>query len=689
MKVTYNWLKDFVEIKVSAPVLADRLTMAGLEVTSLQEKEGDFVFEIEVTSNRPDCLSVIGIAREVAAITKSKIKNPYLSGRQEKTKLQSKIKNYEKEGGFLEIKIQDKRDCPLYCANIVRDVKVGSSPNWLKKRLELVGCRSVNNVVDITNYVLFESGQPLHAFDLDKLNGNTIFVRRASNGEKIFTIDGQERTLVCDYLVIADKEKAVAIAGIMGGTDTEVCEDTKNILLEAAVFNPKVVRQARQKLGVQSDSGYRFERGVDSEKVKLASLRATQLIQEVCAGKCVLAQEKGLTRAKKKKIILNVSSVDKILGLKSPASQIKGALDKLGFKIKPKTKNVLEVFVPSYRPDVNSEIDLIEEFSRIYGYGRIPKTLPKVSSAPAIYEKGSPVSLIKNVLVGLGLNEVVTYSLIDKESIEYLAGRQQLGVPIEILNPLSKEQEVLRPTLMPGLLKCVAFNLNQKQGYVNIFEIAHVFSTPAGGILEEPALGIALCGIKSLFLAQGMIKEETGFLHIKGILEVLFGRLGIKDYSFNNTETPDAIHVRINREKAGIINRVSADVLGRFDIKNKDVFFAELSLDKVFSCVDLKKSFVALARYPAVSRDVSFILKENIRADDMLKAIKEGGGPLLREAGITDYYKGRQIPPGYKGLTISCLYRSDERTLAETEINPIHSLVCRLLTDKFGAQIRA
>ncbi|MCX5703645.1 MAG: phenylalanine--tRNA ligase subunit beta [Candidatus Omnitrophica bacterium] len=370
MKFTYNWLKDFVEIKITPQALADKLTMAGLEVTSLEERGGDFVFEVEITPNRPDCLSVIGIAREVAAITGKKLKASQRPS--------APMPQLPSCPGYV-IKIQDKKDCPLYIARVIKDIRVGPSPEWLKKRLELIGCRSINNVVDITNYILFTWGEPLHAFDLNKLTGGSIIVRRAKNGEKITTIDGGEKTLNPDILVIADTHKPAAIAGIMGGKDTEVTERTKNILLETAVFNPIIVRRGRQTLGLSSESAYRFERGVNLEAVKAASLRATQLLQEYSGGACVLAKSLGQEKAKKQSINLEVATVNKILGIKILRGKIKKILESLGFKIKTGGRNNFRVTVPSHRPDVALEIDLIEEIARIFGFAAIPKSLPLIS----------------------------------------------------------------------------------------------------------------------------------------------------------------------------------------------------------------------------------------------------------------------------------------------------------------------
>lgn len=686
MKIPYAWLKDFVEIKISPQALADRLTMAGLEVTSLEERYGDTVFEIEVTSNRSDCLSVIGVAREVAAITGKKLRLSHA------TRHTPHVKNLQRAACSVQpfsIKIEDKKDCPLYTAKIIKDVKVGPSPDWLKKRLEQVGCRSVNNIVDITNYVLFEWGEPLHTFDLDKLSPDAIIVRRAKREERITTIDGQERLLDPDTLIIADKEKPIAIAGVMGSQDTEVKERTKNILLEAAVFNPIIVRRGRQRLGIQSESSYRFERGVDLEIVQPASWRAVELVQNIATGKCVLIKSSGVPQVKKKRVNLDVSAVRKILGVNIKSAKIKGILNNLGFKVTSKTKNKFRVEISSHRLDVNLEIDLIEEIARIFGYEHMAKTLPAVVNPQRdAGDTKSLISLIKNTLVALGLNEVITYSLIDKDSWKDRWAKQS-SYAIEILNPLSKEQGILRPNVILSLARCIAYNLNQKQDYINIFEITKVFSLSSGQPQEELVLGIALCGMRSLFVfEQGLIKERLGLLHLKGILGVLFKRLGIKDYNFNLTDNADEIIVCVNKERMGAMSGLEKNILDQLDIKNKEVLVAEFSLDRLLSYANLTKRFVPLPVYPGVSRDISLILKEDIKIDEILEAIKQKAQPLLREIRIIDYYKGKQIPAGFKGLTISCLYRSDERTLTEAEINPLHSLISAELVDRFSAQIR-
>ncbi len=685
MKVTYNWLKDFVEIKIPAGKLADKLTMAGLEVTSLEEKEGDAVFEIEVTSNRPDCLSVIGIAREVAAITNKKIKIPALTYSPE-----SKVYNNRKEKicglsaiGYrlFSIKIEDKRDCPLYIARIIRNLKVGPSPSWLKKRLELVGCRSINNVVDITNYVLFELGEPLHGFDLDKLakKPEAIFVRRAKNAEIITTIDGEEKSLDAKMLVIADGEKPVAVAGVMGGRNTEVSGSTKNILLEAAVFDPITVRHARQRLGLQSESAYRFERGIDPGIVECASRRAARLLAELAGGECVLAKGRGKPNLKKKKLSLNMPRSNKILGINISSAAAKKILLGLGFQATSKGKTAIAVGIPSYRGDVKAEIDLIEELARIYGFDRIPTTLPSLRAGIIPDKSRGLVSTVKNTLIGLGLSEVITYSLIDKGWLQ----KEAIG----ILNPLSKEQEFLRPQLTPSLVACVSRNLNYKQDCINIFEVAKAFCPEAAGPKEELMLAVALCGMKSYLFGQGLVKERFGPLHLKGVLEVLFERLGITNCGFTR-EGPSKIGIYAGADKIGEMLCLEEGFLDKLEIKNKEVVAAEVSLERLFSHTRPVKSFAPPPKFPGITRDISLVLREDVPIEKVLQAALRNGRPLLREIKVTDYYKGKQISRECIGLTLSCFYRSDERTLNEAEVSPVHNLICGLLTQSFGATLR-
>ncbi|MDD5691599.1 MAG: phenylalanine--tRNA ligase subunit beta [Candidatus Omnitrophica bacterium] len=676
MKVTYNWLKDFLNIKISPKSLAEKLTMAGLEVVSLEEAGGDFVFEIEITSNRPDWLSILGVAREISAVTGTKLKavNP------KEPKI--KVKGIKP----VNISVQDKKDCSFYSARVIRDVKIGPSPQWLKERLELLGCRSVNNIVDITNYVLFELGHPLHAFDLDLLNQETIVVRRAKPGEKITTLDDQQRLLGPETLVIADNEKPQAIAGIMGGKASEVTARTRNILLESAVFNPVLIRRTRQKSGLQSESAYRFERGVNLETAKLASLAAQGLICKLASGKPCGYKSIGIARSTDPSIKLETAYVNRILGSTISAPKIRQILKALDFCLKAQRKGAFLVKAPGFRQDIKSAIDLVEEIGRIYGYPEIPQTLPAIKPNLNICGQRDIVSRLKNALVGLGLQEAITYSLIDRE----LLARSGIKPPaqlVEILNPLSREQEVLRPSLLPGLIRCLAYNLDRQQEYASVFEIANVFSGSAGSPEERLSLGIALCGSRPILTKQGLVRDEFILLHLKGILERLFNNLGIREYDFSS-QGSGLVNVAIKQQETGFmldLNKQSLDALG---IKNKRVILAEINLEKMLSHINLDKKFFSIPRYPAVTRDISFIIKDDIPVQGLLAAIEAKGLPLLHSAKIVDYYQGKQIPPGFRGLTVSCVYRANDRTLTESELAPLHNSICSLLEERFGIKLR-
>ena len=676
MKVTYSWLKNFVDIKISPQELAEKLTMAGLEVVALEEAGDDFVLEIEITSNRPDWLSVLGIAREVSAITGSKLKTVNLQ--------EPKIK--PKDLRPIKISVSNKQDCSFYSARIISDLQVSPSPEWLRKRLESLGCRSVNNVVDITNYVLFESGQPLHVFDLDKLNQKEIKVRRANADEKIITIDGTTRLLSPEVLVIADINKPLAIAGIMGGKETEVTFNTRNILLESAVFNPMLVRRAKQKLGLQSESAYRFERGVDLEAARRASLLAQELILKLAFGKPSGFRSLGVSKITSPVINLDVVYLNKLLGTAISILKVKQILNRLGLQVKTKNKNILTVKVPSFRQDLKLPVDLVEEVARIYGYGEIPQTLPAVKPSRKGLDKRDIIYGIKNILFGLGLSEAITYSLVDRDLLNKSGINTAAGL-IEILNPLSKEQEVLRPALYPSLIRALAHNLNQQQQRVSIFEIANVFSGPLNTVVEDPLLGVALCGVNAFFTKQGLAKDEITLLHLKGILETLFNRLGIKDFDFSRQEG-NKIDIMIEQKPVGFMLELSPQILSAFDIKNQQVVLAQISLEKLFSSINLEKKFLDIPKYPAIIRNISFLINEEISVKGMLMAIKAKGAPLLDQVKIVDYYQGKQIPVGFKGLTISCIYRLDSRTLTEEEIAPAHNDICSLLEERFGIKLR-
>ncbi len=665
MKVTYNWLKNFLDIKIPPRELADKLTMSGLEVGSIEEEAGDFIFEIEITSNRPDWLSVIGLAREIAALTGKKIKDLY-----QKTKLKK-----AKTPSF-HITVENKKDCPIYTARVIKDVKVGPALENIRRRLELIGCRSVNNVVDTTNYVLFESGQPLHAFDLDKLNSDKIIVRRAKKNEKIVAIDGQEKTLNEGILVIADDQKPIAIAGIMGSKDTEVDTNTKNILLESAVFDPVVVRHGRQILGLQSDSSYRFERGVDIQTTDKASSYAAGLIKNMAGGEISSVVSTGSAAEKDNVILLDILWVEKILGCRIDKKKVTQILISLGFGVFSSGKNKLKVFVPSHRPDVRLAVDLVEEVARVFGFENMPVSLPPVKAQIFPRSNVENTTLIKNTMVGLGLNEAITHSLIDRDLLKGLEGN--FPSIAEIINPLSKEQEILRPSIIPSLAVCVARNINQKQESITLFEVSNVFMPVDNSLKESLNLGIILSGSRALWTSQGRLKEDFSLLNLKGIIESLLEKLGLKGIKFQTSPDKNKVVFVYEGKDLGFMMKFKRDILDNFHIKNRNVFAAEIYLDKVFSFMGSKEKFSPLPLYPSISRDISINIPENRQAADILKEIESCNEPLLKEVKVIDCYKNKE---NKRSLTISCVYRSTDRTLTDAEINPAHQTILEALAN--------
>jgi len=685
MRVSFDWLKDFMETKIEAAKAQGFLTMAGFEITSIAYIDGDHIMEIEVTPNRPDCLSMLGIARELSAASGIPIKLPG-----------SIKKNFMKKGhkrGSAKIEILDEHACSRYVGCIMKNVKVGPSPKWLSQRLSAMGVRPVNNVVDVTNYALFELGQPLHAFDLDKLDEKRVIVRRARKGENIVTIDGVHRTLDSNILVIADAVKPVAIAGIMGGKDTEITDSTKNILIESACFDPIVVRKACRQLGLASESSYRFERGVDQAMIFAASVRAQELIKEAANARVAGdMSDAGAGIEKGKTISLDIGEVPRVLGIDIHPEKIQDILK--GLNLKPvKKKNKIFVTVPSYRTDLNKDIDLIEEIVRLYGYDKVPARLPtftpqktyQLEKKTALLEKE-----IRRILCNMGLNEIMTYALTSRNSVE------SLGISMENLvglrNPMSSQQEVMRPSLLSEMLETLNWNLNRKNILLQLFEInkVYIMNKVTSQAEERMHLSIGICGAKT-----GNWKEkprELDFFDLKGAVEMLIDSLGVRDYKIEKTEHPSfketlCTAVNVGGAVCGVFGEIKEDTARRFDIKRK-IFVAEIYLNELLASANLKKTFTSLPKYPPVTRDIAILLEDSISASSIYDVIKEEARGLVRSVDVFDLYKGQQIQQGKKSLAYTIEYRSDERTLNDKEVNDTHKKVQDALTKRLGAQIR-
>lgn len=687
MKITYNWLKDFVDISLKPQTLAERLTMSGLEVTSQEKLEDDYVFEIEVTSNRPDWLSVIGIAREVAAITGKKLK---LS---KATSLRSQVTSYNLRPAtcdlrLFDIEIKDKEACPFYSARIIRNLKVKPSPPWLAKRLLAIGLRPINNIVDITNYVLFTTGQPLHAFDLDKivrrLTGEPasrleISVRKAQEGEEIITIDGEKRILNKEIIVIASllngqNDKPIAIAGIMGGKESEVNAATRNILLESAYFSPIVTRRASRLLGLSSDSSYRFERSVDKGGIMNASNFASSLILENTGGGSARPYQAGSPKVSKKIIILDVDKTNKLIGKDLTIAKIKSILRALEFKIGRQKKNILSIEVPCPRQDIKSEADLIEELCRISGYENVPLTLPAISPPRMREDEILAVQQkIRELLSAWGFNEIITYSLLSMNALR--KARQEAQDLLRLENPSSAEQEILRPNLLTGLLTALSRNLELRNRPCAFFEIGDVFNR------------------NNEFKALGLIKESGGLLELKGKLEFLLQGLGINNYSFLEAVNPafakgQCASILIKGESLGLLGKLNQEVLADFKIDNPEVVVLELSLDRLKQAVNLSKTYRPIPKYPSVARDLSLIIDEAVSYQKIVESINSCGLKNLEAIRFKDIYRSQAMGKEKKSLSLSLEFRLTYATLTDTEVNSSLQSLIQFLSQELGASIK-
>lgn len=679
MKISYNWLREYVDVKNSAKQAAAWLTMAGLEVTSIEEKGKDSVLEIEITTNRPDWLSVIGVARELSAVTGKHIKMP---------KVPAILTALERDKQIT-VELEDKVLCPRYTARIVNGAKVSSSPQWLKDRLDSIGIRPINNVVDITNFCLFELGQPMHAFDYDKLIGKKIVVRKAKKGEEIVTIDGVKRTLDNEMLVIADEKRPVAVAGVMGGRDTEVTEATKTILLESAYFDPISIRKTQRKLVLSTDSSYRFERGVDLGMVLFASNRAAKLIAENCGGKIGILKDAGTKAVKTNSIRLSVDKVNRTLNLSLSPVAVKKILVSLGLSVAG-VQSELKVDAPSFRSDLKRQEDLIEEIARVYGYDKIPTTIPRmVGHSDRKAHQRKIEELARDCLIGQGLDEIVTYSLMDKKDLAN-ARFQDADKIVAIANPLSSQQEVMRPILAPGLLNTARFNINRKLEDIKIFELSKVY-LKAGEkeYREEARLGILVSGRAGNTWRQ---KTEADFFYLKGALEALFESLGVKNYKY----IPQAHDILSGSRSAkitagdsgiGFIGEVRREVLNNFDIK-KSVFLCEIKFEELLKSVSVDRKMAPLAKFLPTKRDISVVVDKSVCISDLLGAIRAAGGEILRAAEVSDEYFGNQIPSGKRGLTFSMEYLSEAKQLTDEEIEHAHNSIKAALVEKCAAAIR-
>ncbi|MGR3309688.1 MAG: phenylalanine--tRNA ligase subunit beta, partial [Candidatus Brocadiales bacterium] len=596
MLASYNWLKEYCDFNLSIENLTKLLTSVGLVVENIEKIDDDYRIEVEVTSNRPDCLGMIGIAREIAAVNGVALRLPdiqYACGG-ESTEEEAKVV------------VKDRTLCPHYTARIITSVNVVPSPDWLQKRLHSIGIRPVNNVVDITNYVLMECGQPLHAFDLDRLRDKKIIVRPAKQGEKLVAINGIEYSLTPEALVIADAKKPVAIAGVMGGVETEVSSGTKNILLECARFEPASIRRTSRRLRLTSDSSYRFERGVDPEGVDWASMRAAKLINELAGGQIITGVlGKRYDRLQKREIVLRIDRLNKLLGTTIDKETSKNILTHLQFSIVKEGRDTITVSVPSFRTDVYREVDIIEEIARIYGYDKIPTTTNISVYASEKNKIELAEEKVRKLLPGLGFSEVVTYSIVNNapgQNVSIWSNEKYMS----LRNPVRKEEDRLRITLLGNLLNVRKYNQNHGARRTQIFELSKIYLPKDGEKLPEEKTVLS-------------ILSEDGFLALKGVIESVLEVLDIADsrqwvsHSFGFFNDKKSAKILLNNFLLGFIGEINT---GGMD---KQVCpcpaLAELDFDMLLSRASEAKTFTRLPSFPAITRDIAIVVNEKTTWD--------------------------------------------------------------------------
>ncbi|MHB1190077.1 MAG: phenylalanine--tRNA ligase subunit beta [Armatimonadota bacterium] len=668
-----EWLREYVKFHLPTEELAERLTMAGLEVEEIREVEGEEVFSTYVTPNRSDLLSVLGVARETAALLGIPYSRPEIQLPE------------SSEENAVSVEVQSPENCPRYSARLLRRVTVKPSPEWMQKRLTASGMRPINNVVDATNYVLLEMGQPLHAFDYDLLAEHRIIVRQARDGETMKTIDGEERELDSSMLVIADAERAVAVAGVMGGFDSEVGPSTKNILLESAHFNRLSIRRTARKLSMSTESSHRFERWVDPNQTTCALDRVAQLIIETGGGEvCRGTVDVYPTKIGPACVEIRPERASKILGFPVTEEQVTDYLTRLGMQTAPAER--MSVLVPTFRPDIGREEDLIEEVGRVYGYERIPERLPVGETRQGQEsDEGALAHRVTELLISAGLQEVCTSSMVPPA---------EGGEQIKIRNPISDDVSRLRASLIVDLLGIISYNSSRGIRDIGIFEVGRIFEPQDDSmVVEKLSAAGAITGSlwdETWNVNRGSLSAD--FFLAKGIVENVLERLGVRDAIFKPVQA-DLLHptraavIEAGGERLGVIGQISLQTAERWDVPQQTYVF-ELELAQLMELSGHAISYKPLSRYPTSTRDLAVVVSDDVPYRRVKELIFRAGGEYLESVSFFDLYTGTPLQPGQKSLAFSLIFRSGERTLRDEEVDEQLSAIRSLLSAELQASFR-
>ncbi len=699
MKISYNWLKEFVDINLAPRELAERLTMVGLAVDAVETHGDDAVLEIDLTSNRPDCLSHLGVAREVFAIVGivgQPMKFMSASGKQGDAAL--------KTAELTSVEITAPELCPRYTARLIRGVKVKPSPEWLVKRLEVMGQRSVNNIADITNYVMLALGQPLHAFDFEMLKGKRIVVRRASEGEKIVTLDKEERTLTSAMLVIADAERPVALGGIKGGEDSGITDKTVDVLLEAAYFTPAPIRATSKALGLATEASYRYERGTDPEIVAVASDTAAWLIAELAGGTVsdelidVYPGQDALS-AKRKSVTMRLARYRALTGLDVELNEAARILTALGMdSTVDETAQSLTVQSPSWRIDIGIEEDLIEEVARINGYDKLQTSLPGSAGAGSLLPGETERRNVRRSLTGLGYHEAVSFSFVSAASDALFSETPR----VQLSNPIDVELDVMRTNLLGGLLGALSHNFNHGSRNVRMFEFGKCFAAVGGERpMETERLALVATGARNADDWQAG-KTALDFYDVKGALETLLETAGVTGWQFTaDASLPAHLHLYLHPGRAAIVSRgaeasrqvgghvgqLHPRIAAQYKFK-QPVFVAELDFGALLQAERRASRYQPLHKFPQAQRDTALLIDTTVNYAALEAALYDLQLPELVNVRLFDRYVGKELPAGKHSLALSVTYRLAEKTLTDEEVNAAHERVTMTLKTQFGAEIR-
>ena len=660
MRILLSWLREFVDLPESPPDIAHALTMAGLMAESIVEEQGETILEMDITTNRPDALNHVGVARELSAVFGRPVRRPEIRFQEDARPAASAAS----------IDIADPDLCARYTGRVALNVQVAPSPDWMRRRLELCGVRSINNVADITNYVLLEAGHPTHAFDLDTLHGPRIIVRRARPGERLLTLDGVERTLQPNHLTIADADRAVALAGIMGGGETEISPRTRNVLIESAWFDPASIRRTARQHGMHTEASHRFERGADIEAAPWSNDRIAGLLEQL-AGATIL---RGIfdaypTPRPRTPIRLRTSEVRRHLGVDIAPSEIERILRALGFEVQGE-----QVTPPPARLDIEREIDVIEEIARIWGYDRFPLTLPAWSGHVEPPQNARQQQRLRATALALGYDEAITYSCLSVAEAERFGSEPAVAVR----NPLSELHAVMRNSPIPGLLRAIEWNLNRGVSDARLFEIGRLYRQDGGGFAEPPVLALAATGSDFYGLKADVLQ----------LLDVFAtGPIQLDD-------APPASFYRPGHAATLMASGAAVARLGEIDTAlaaerklRQPVFLAELWLDRLYQLPLREPRYRPLPRVPAVDRDFSLLLPEGTRFAQIAEVV--GQREYLVRLEPMEIFRGGQVPPGKYSLLLRAVWQRDDASLTDEQVNAYAQALLDTLREKLGAEQRA